>query len=188
MSGARRRCPPGRSPRKERRPKRGRGSRQPCAGLCTEIRRCDQKALVIPGLRPYLPPCPILHVPVAACRSVDIRTRGRTAARDKGSLSGDIPEARTPDPQGAASRTTTGSRRLNRRTPLSTGDAAQSNDGTGFFGLVGPPKVDTEEACPSCPACGWGLPIPNNGSFSGEEPVDAARVSNARPARLILPR
>ena len=30
---------------------------------------------------PYLPPCPISHVPVAACRSVGIRTRGRTAAR-----------------------------------------------------------------------------------------------------------
>ncbi len=34
-------------------------------------------------------PCPISHVPVAACWSVGIRTRGRTAARDSGSLSGD---------------------------------------------------------------------------------------------------
>src|SRR5829696_3478754 len=82
----------------------------------------------------------------------------------------DIPEARTPDPQGAASRTTTGSRRLNRRTPLSTGDAAQSNDGAGFFGLVGPPKVDTEEACPSCPACGWGLPIQTKAASRAKSP------------------
>src|SRR5215210_8327689 len=82
----------------------------------------------------------------------------------------DIPEERTPDPQGAASRTTTGSRRLNRRTPLSTGDAAQSNDGTGFFGLVGPPKVDTEEACPSCPACGWGPPIQTMAASRAKSP------------------
>ena len=41
--------------------------------------------------------CPISHVPVAACWSVGIRTRGRTAARDMGSLSGDgYPRGKNP--------------------------------------------------------------------------------------------
>src|SRR5262249_16459148 len=56
--------------------------------------------------------------------------------------------------------TVTGSRRRNRRTPPSPAAPASSNDGAGFFGLVGPPKVNTEEACPSLPACGSGSPAP----------------------------
>jgi hypothetical protein len=31
----------------------------------------------------YVRNCPISHVPVAVCRSVGIRTRGRTAARSE---------------------------------------------------------------------------------------------------------
>src|SRR3712207_7387207 len=31
---------------------------------------------------------------------------------------------------------------------------------TGFFGLVGPPKVSTEEACFSLPGVRWGSPLP----------------------------
>src|SRR5262249_35013286 len=65
---------------------------------------------------------PISHVPVAVCRSVGIRTRGRTAARSE--------IARTKFPgtdvrdRWQLRKHLTGSRRRNRRTPLSTGDAA----------------------------------------------------------------
>ena len=40
---------------------------------CKFFLHCD-------GANPYLRRCPISHVPVAVCRSVGIRTRGRTAA------------------------------------------------------------------------------------------------------------
>jgi hypothetical protein len=45
----------------------------------------------------------------------------------------DIPEARTPDPQGAASRTTTGSRRLNRRTPPPRGTQLKATTERAFL-------------------------------------------------------
>ncbi|SOR30486.1 protein of unknown function [Methylorubrum extorquens] len=38
---------------------------------------------------------------------------------------------------------------------------------TGFFGLVGPPKADTEEACLSLPGVRLGFPHPIHGSFRG---------------------
>jgi hypothetical protein len=51
------------------------------------------------------------------------------------------------------------------------GSKQRRNDGAGFFGLVGPPKVNTEEACPSCLPCGTGVPpAPIQGSISGESP------------------
>src|SRR4051794_40670012 len=53
------------------------------------VEEISKKALEIEGNRTYLSPAQHSHVPVAACWSVDIRTRGRTVARDKGSLSGD---------------------------------------------------------------------------------------------------
>ena len=61
--------------------------------------------------------CPISHVPVAVCRSVGIRTRGRTAARSEIAMI-----VRSSDR--LSSEHLIGSRRRNRRTPLSTGDAA----------------------------------------------------------------
>ena len=67
----------------------------------------------------YLRTRPISHVPVAVCRSVGIRTRGRTAASGRIGF---------PNPW-------TDSQRRNWRTPPVAGDAAQSNDGAGFFGL-----------------------------------------------------
>jgi len=38
---------------------------------------------------------------------------------------------------------------------------------TGFFGLVGPPKAGTEEACLSLPGVRTGSPFPNEGSIVG---------------------
>jgi hypothetical protein len=64
---------------------------------------------------------PISHVPVAVCQSVGIRTRGRTAARSEIAKTQD---RKTWIPNGRSSEHLTGSRRRNRRTPLSTGDAA----------------------------------------------------------------
>lgn len=43
--------------------------------------------------------------------------------------------------------------------PPEAGDAAQSNDGAGFFGLCRVPSPATEEACPSCRACGRVFPF-----------------------------
>ena len=46
---------------------------------------------------------------------------------------------------------------------------------TGFFGLAGPPKVGTEEACFSLPGVRSGPPVPNQGSIDGSRTL--ARVS-----------
>ena len=99
--------------------------RHPRSLPSAEISGRAKKGLAKRRPRTYFTACPISHVPVAACRLVGIRTRGRTAARDRkgrcqrgGNLSAAVPVL-APDPN-----TTTGSRRRNRRTPLSTGDAA----------------------------------------------------------------
>jgi hypothetical protein len=42
-----------------------------------------KKILVMRVHIAYVRDCPISHVPVAVCRSVGIRTRGRTAARSE---------------------------------------------------------------------------------------------------------
>lgn len=57
-----------------------RRSRQICVFLPIQAVP-GQKNLATRGHGSYLTPCPISHVPVAACRLVGIRTRGRTAAR-----------------------------------------------------------------------------------------------------------
>jgi hypothetical protein len=67
----------------------------------------------------YVRDCPISHVPVAVCRSVGIRTRGRTAARSE---IAEFTELRLRSSE--LRNHLTGSRRRNRRTPRSTGDAA----------------------------------------------------------------
>src|SRR5262245_49850927 len=52
---------------------------------------------------------------------------------------------------------------------------------TGFFGLVVPPKVNTEEACLSLPGVRSGAsPFQSKAASSGEEPIAALRVSIAR--------
>jgi hypothetical protein len=98
-----------------------RHAHRPChlAALSSSPTRPFHKPLEPRGASAYLQPRPNSHVPVAACRSVGIRTRGRTAA--SGSIT-------FPNPW-------TDSQRRNWRTPPSVGDAAQSNDGAGFFGL-----------------------------------------------------
>ena len=45
-----------------------------------ELGAVPQKCLATGGGNDYVPHRPISHVPVAVCRSVGIRTRGRTAA------------------------------------------------------------------------------------------------------------
>jgi hypothetical protein len=70
----------------------------------------------------YVAHCPISHVPVAVCRSVGIRTRGRTAARSEIARSEVVETNRSRSFE--LRNHLTGSRRRNRRTPLSTGDAA----------------------------------------------------------------
>ena len=67
-------------------PRRGCGSRWWTPGTS---RAGGQKNPCAAGASDLSEPCPISHVPEAACRLVGIRTRGRTAARDTGSLSGD---------------------------------------------------------------------------------------------------
>src|SRR5690349_24715208 len=59
------------------------------APACEELSAPCKKSLARIRDSTYVANCPISHVPVAACRSVGIRTRGRTAARDMGPLLGD---------------------------------------------------------------------------------------------------
>lgn len=71
------------------------------------------------------------------------------------------PEKRQSSRVRAASSTPyerTSSRRRKPAAPPEAGDAAQSNDGAGFFGLCRVPSPATEEACPSCRACGRDFP------------------------------
>lgn len=96
---------------------------------------------------PYTPPCPYSHVPVVACWSVDLRTRGRKNASRRGSRAMAQPSMNGPAAGGEPAA------------PPEAGDAAQSNDGAGFFGLCRVPSPATEEACPSCRACGRGSPF-----------------------------
>src|SRR5262249_50064328 len=84
-----------------------------------ETLRARKKFVAKQSQKDYFPTCPISHVPVVVCRSVGIRTRGRTAAKSKG-------------PSISLKRCATRSLLIcnrdrqpeaNRRTPLSTGDA-----------------------------------------------------------------
>jgi hypothetical protein len=78
---------------------------------------------------------PNSHVPVAACRSVGIRTRGRTAARDGKRMEGDGHplKSRSRLSQEGRSRTATGSRRQNRRTPNLHGGRSLKQRRSGLF-------------------------------------------------------
>ena len=78
---------------------------------------------------------PNSHVPVAACRSVGIRTRGRTAARDGKRMEGDGHplKSRSRFSQEGRSRTATGSRRQNRRTPNLHGGRSLKQRRSGLF-------------------------------------------------------
>jgi len=57
----------------------------------------------------------------------------------------------------------------------------------GFFGLVGCPKVSTEEACSSCRPCGTGFPAPIQGSITGVRAARFDRVPNAWSAQRSTP-
>lgn len=97
----------------------------------------------VPAVRKNLKPgsplriwgSPNSHVPVAACRSVGIRTRGRTAARDGKRMEGDgYPlKSRSRLSQEGRSRTATGSRRRNRRTPNLHGGRSLKQRRSGLF-------------------------------------------------------
>lgn len=78
---------------------------------------------------------PNSHVPVAACQSVGIRTRGRTAARDGKRMEGDGHplKSRSRLSQEGRSRTATGSRRRNRRTPNLHGGRSLKQRRSGLF-------------------------------------------------------
>ncbi len=111
------------------------------------LNRQGPNRLASPGECPYTPPCPYSHVPVVACWSVDLRTRGRKNASRRGSGALLQPPMNGPAAGGEPAA------------PPEAGDAAQSNDGAGFFGLCRVPSPATEEACPSCRACGRGSPF-----------------------------
>jgi hypothetical protein len=111
------------------------------------LNRQGPKRLASRGECPYRPACPISHVPVVACWSVDLRTRGRKNASRRGSRATAPPPMNGPAAGGEPAA------------PPEAGDAAQSNDGAGFFGLCRVPSPATEEACPSCRACGRGFPF-----------------------------
>ena len=78
---------------------------------------------------------PNSHVPVAACWSVGIRTRGRTAARGWRTDGGDGHPSNHASrfPQGRRSPTQTGSRRQNRRTPNLHGGRSLKQRRSGLF-------------------------------------------------------
>ena len=78
---------------------------------------------------------PNSHVPVAACWSVGIRTRGRTAARGWKTDGGDGHPSNhaSQSPQGDCSPTQTGSRRQNRRTPNLHGGRSLKQRRSGLF-------------------------------------------------------
>jgi hypothetical protein len=48
-----------------------------------EITRAPKKKVAQQFQKYYFLDCPISHVPVVVCRSVGIRTRGRTAAKEE---------------------------------------------------------------------------------------------------------
>ena len=78
--------------RGDRKPSSSDGPPQPVCGRFTtsaDPMGKMRKSPCSPRLSTLFSVCPISHVPVAACWSVGIRTRGRTAARDMGPLLGD---------------------------------------------------------------------------------------------------
>ena len=133
-------------------------------------------------------PCPISHVPVAACRLVGIRS---TAGQPPGVLKdrwsqGWIPTAgiqvATPDPDNNRQP------EAKPANPALHGGRSLKQRRTGFFGLVGPPKAGTEEACFSLPGVRWGSSLPIHGSFRVLCARLDRRVSKARgSARRIAP-
>jgi hypothetical protein len=127
----------------------------------------SQNNSCIPRKNYYFRACPISHVPVVACRSVGIRTRGRTAAWGSESLlkkSDRQPEAKP------VNSVLSGGRDLKQRR-------------TGFLVSAGLPTAgpETEEACFSLPAVRCGVfPNPSQGSFRGSRTLAVRRVSTAR--------
>ena len=133
------------------------------------------------------PPRPISHVPVAACRLVGIRS---TAGQPPGVLKdrwsqGWIPTAgiqvATPDPNNNRQP------EAKPANPALHGGRSLKQRRTGFFGLVGPPQADTEEACFSLPGVRLGSPLPIHGSFRVLCARVRPRVSNACGRRDASP-
>ncbi len=125
---------------------------------------------------------PNSHVPVAACRSVGIRTRGRTAARSWRTDGGGwiSPQITPPgSPQGSCSPNSDRQPEAKPANPESPrGTQLKATTERAFFGLAGPPKTSTEEACPSLPGV-RGLPkrrLPESGR--------CVRLFMASPSRL----
>ena len=140
------------------------------------------------GLVSVYAPCPISHVPVAACRLVGIRS---TAGQPPGVLKdrwsqGWIPTAgiqvATPDPDNNRQP------EAKPANPALHGGRSLKQRRTGFFGLVGPPKAGTEEACFSLPGVRWGSSLPIHGSFRVLcARTDRTRLQSAWSARRIAP-
>ena len=111
----------------------------------------------------YLRNCPISHVPVAVCRSVGIRTRGRTAARSEIGRSQGLRSLAAPNTRPAAGGET-GEPRSQRGTRL------KATTERAFLVSAGlpPPARVTEEACSSLPAVRIGIsPIQSKAARSG---------------------
>src|ERR1700730_91945 len=109
-------------------------------------------------------PCPISHVPVAVCRSVGIRTRGRTAARSEIAMiarSSDRLSSETLDRQPEAKPA---------HLVLHEGRGLKQRRSGLFWSLpvLHRPARATEEACSSLPGVRIGvLPNPIQGSTAG---------------------
>ena len=124
-----------------------------------ENRARDQKILAPLSQKTYFPFCPISHVPVVVCRSVGIRTRGRTAAKETRKPSTPLKRCAT---QGSSLLATViGSRRRTGAPRAQRGTRLKATTERAFLVSASPPPAgaNTEEACPSLPGVRMGSPL-----------------------------
>ena len=166
-------------PRSPRCSARGSGRATQCCIIRKPWPDCRELALDCDGRCPYLHPRPYSHVPVAACRSVDIRTRGRTVARDGWGIAERSPEVDWLEP---GHRIPSNDRQPERPVnPVLRGGRSLKQRRTGFFGLGRIPHPATEEACFSLPG------VRTGSSRSNPRQINPAAALLERDGRLIIP-
>ena len=119
------------------------------------------------------PICAPAHIRTCLWPRAGRWTSGQEAGRSPGMDGGSRkdPPRWTGSNQAIESRATIGSRRRP-VSPVLRGGRSLKQRRTGFFGLVGPPKVNTEEACLSLPRVRTGkFPLQTKAASSGEEPI-----------------
>lgn len=130
------------------------------------------------GRSAYTPPCPISHVPVVACWSADLRTRGRKNASRWGKALG-----RTLKNGPAAGGE-------NRRPRPKRVTQLKATTERAFLVSAGFQVRRTKEACPSCRACGRGFPFqtmasPNGFRFASRSGTWTSRHTAQRHRRNV---